>query len=660
MRGLTLPLFIFSLLGISLPARAADNALSEADKRSGWKLLFDGKTSQGWRNYKKDSLGKGWVVKDGALVRDDKGAGDIITNEQFDNFELSIEYKISKGGNSGIMFHVTEKGGAPWHTGPEVQIQDNVDGHDPQKSGWLYQLYQPPMDPATKKIFDSTRPAGEWNQLQLLVTRDQCELNMNGLRYWTCKIGSKEWNDRVGKSKFAKLEGFGSQGKGFICLQDHGNAVAYKNIKIRKLPANGAAPDPIDGKLSLKVEPAFDKVQWTGWEPADDAGKNTPLRPILLTHAGDGSNRVFMATQQGVIHVIPNGDSQVKSKVFLDLKNKVRYEDKENEEGLLGLAFHPQYKKNGEFFLYYTVKNPPHQCVVSRFKASKTDPDKADPDFEEVLLELPQPFWNHKGGTILFGPDGYLYIGLGDGGAANDPFNNGQNLKTLLGSILRIDVNSKDSGKKYGIPKDNPFVSRDDALPEIYAYGFRNIWRMAFDKKTGALFAADVGQNLWEEINIVEKGGNFGWNLRESMHPFGGRSPGSQKFIEPIWEYDHQVGKSITGGTVYRGKKVPELYGKYLYADYVSGKIWALDYDQQKKQVRGNYAIPSPMFPIINIGEDQEGELYFSVVTGNGKGIYRFVSTQPAKATGKDSNVFEETYRPKHAWIKNFLSRWRR
>lgn len=381
----------------------------------------------------------------------------------------------------------------------------------------------------------------------------------------------------------------------------------------------------------LKLEPvvAFENLKWTGWE-ADKDGVPTPLRPILLTHAGDGSGRLFVPQQQGIIHVFT--PKSTETKIFLDMSKKVVYIDKENEEGFLGMAFHPKYKTNGEFFVFYTTTSQPHTTVISRFKVSKDDPDKADPNSEEELLRVPHPYWNHKGGTICFGPDGYLYITIGDGGAGNDPHNNGQNLQTLLGKILRIDVDSKSAGLKYGIPKDNPFIGKFAnksliALPEIYCYGLRNVWRMSFDRKTGQLWIADVGQNLWEEINLGVKGGNYGWNLREAKHEFAptgiSSSPG---LIEPIWEYHHDIGKSITGGNVYRGEKLPELAGHYLYADYVSGKIWALKYDEAKKAVVANRSIPytGANLPVVSFGEDEAGELYFMIVSPSGKGIYTF------------------------------------
>jgi quinoprotein glucose dehydrogenase len=218
-----------------------------------------------------------------------------------------------------------------------------------------------------------------------------------------------------------------------------------------------------------------------------------------------------------------------------------------------------------------------------------------------------------------------LYIGLGDGGKANDPYENGQKMSTWLGKILRIDVDHKEAGKNYAVPRDNPFVGMSDAKPEIWALGVRNIWRMSFDRETGVHWAGDVGQDLWEEIDIVVKGGNYGWNYREAMHPFPPEAnhPPKPEMIEPIWEYHHTIGKSITGGVVYRGKKVPSLVGKYLYADYVTGKLWALDYDLKAKKVNANYILScvdqNP--PVITYGEDEQGEVYFTTAFGN---IYKY------------------------------------
>ncbi len=347
-------------------------------------------------------------------------------------------------------------------------------------------------------------------------------------------------------------------------------------------------------------------------------------RPIVVTHANDGSDRVFVASQLGRIHVLKNDEEAEESETFLDIENQVVYIDKKNEEGLLGLAFHPKYKENGQFFVYYTTTSAPHVSVISRFTVSKDNPNKADASSEEEVLRIPQPYWNHNGGRICFGPDGYLYIGLGDGGSGNDPHGNGQNLKTWLGSILRIDVDKKAGGRGYAIPKDNPFVGHKDAMPEIYAYGLRNVWGMGFDRETGLLWAADVGQKLWEEINIIKRGGNYGWSVREGFHKFGPKGVGPRKdLIEPIWEYPHeekqgtvggQFGKSITGGRVYRGKAIGNLSGYYVYADYVSGNVYALKYDG--KTVSQNRLIPSSNIPVTAFGEDGNGEIYYTTPIG--------------------------------------------
>jgi glucose/arabinose dehydrogenase len=384
-----------------------------------------------------------------------------------------------------------------------------------------------------------------------------------------------------------------------------------------------------DAPLSLEPAVAFPDLKWAGWEPVSASGKPVPLRPLVLTHAGDGSNRVFVATQHGIIHVFPNDQKATKTDIFLDIQDRVFYSDDENEQGFLGLAFHPDFKKNGELFAFYTPKKQKTVNHLSRFRLRRDDPSRADPAFEEVLLRIPRPYWNHDGGTICFGPDGFLYVALGDGGSANDPFGNGQKLDTILGKVLRIDVNRKDHGKLYAIPKDNPFVGRKDARPEIWAYGLRNVWRMAFDRKTGQLWAADVGQNLYEEIDLIQRAGNHGWNLREGLHPFGARGVGPRSdLIDPIWEYHHDIGKSITGGTVYRGKRLPELDGAYVYADYVSGRMWALWYDPTKRRVAANRPIRDRAIPVMSFGEDEGGELYFMTASPTGRGIYRLVRTE--------------------------------
>jgi len=375
-------------------------------------------------------------------------------------------------------------------------------------------------------------------------------------------------------------------------------------------------------RLDVKIVSAFPNLVWPDSLTGADQGLNEEVLPIVITGARDGSNRMFVATQHGTIHVMPK-DKQGKSvKPFLDMSKRVIYNPKENEEGFLGLAFHPKYKENGEFFVYYTEKragHDQHASVLSRFRVSKSNPNRADPDSEEVLLRVSQPYWNHNGGTIEFGPEGYLYVSFGDGGASGDPHGNGQNLQTLLGTMLRIDVDRKKEGLAYGIPADNPFANEEKlARREIWAYGLRNVWRFSFDRATGVCWAADVGQDLWEEINLIERGGNYGWNLREGSHPFGPGGVGPQeRLIDPIFNYHHEVGKSIIGGCVYRGKQALQLQGAYLYADYVTGQIWALEYDFSEKRVTSNRLLREKGTPVITFGEDDQREVYFSNRQGN-------------------------------------------
>jgi glucose/arabinose dehydrogenase len=620
---------VVTFLGLT---RAAGTELSENEQRLGWKPLLGDTLSNQWHGFRLHGLPDGWILEEGVLKREEDAVVNLLTTSAFESFELSLEYRVSEAASSGVLFRVDETEDDASHSGPEVQIADNQSTDEPDKSGWLVGLIAASRRrPEGDRPIDATRPVGEWNHLQLLVNQRNNEVNLNGNRYYNFNLTGDDWRRRVAASPFAKYENFAKANKGFICLQTGKGTVWFRNIKLRELPANGVVNDPVDGTLATKVEPAFPKLKWADWEPINEDGLNEPFRPIVVTHAGDGSDRIFVATQHGTIHVFPNDQEATESKIFLNIRKQVRYSDKENEEGFLGLAFHPRYRETGEFFVYYTAREMPRASVISRFRVSRDDPNIADPSSEEELLRIPQPYWNHNGGTLAFGPDGYLYIGLGDGGSANDPHGNGQNLGTLLGSILRIDIDSRSGNQPYAIPSDNPFVHLPNAQPEIFAYGFRNVWRLSFDRRTKLLWAADVGQNLWEEINLVHKGGNYGWAFREGTHAFGPKTPERPtELIDPIWEYDHQVGKSITGGMVYRGQRVPELAGKYLYADYVTGKIWALDYDISKQRVRGNYRIESPMLPIVTFGEDEHGEAYFAIVAANGKGLFHF---SPAAAS---------------------------
>ena len=298
-------------------------------------------------------------------------------------------------------------------------------------------------------------------------------------------------------------------------------------------------------------------------------------RPTQALQAPGDDGHLFVLEQAGrVLRLDLDKPDTTEPTVWLDIRQQVN--DRGNEEGLLSMAFHPKFAENGQFFLYYTAERP-KRSELTRFTVDRAT---GMPDLRtvKVFLEVAQPYSNHNGGTVLFGPDGMLYLSLGDGGAANDPHGHGQNLSSLLGKIVRIDADTPANGKPYSIPKDNPFIDTPGAAPEIWACGLRNVWRMSFDRATGRLYAGDVGQNQWEEIDVIERGGNYGWNPREGRHAFGGGKNGSAPptFIEPIAEYAHADGVSVTGGFVYRGKRLPSLQGVYLYADYAFGTIWGL------------------------------------------------------------------------------------
>lgn len=342
-------------------------------------------------------------------------------------------------------------------------------------------------------------------------------------------------------------------------------------------------------------------------------------QPVDIQSPRDGSNKLFVLTQRGIISVFENNPAATSQLVFLDIKEKVL---SGGEQGLLGLAFHPDYKNNGYFYLDYTADNP-RRTVISRFNVSHDDPNKADPKSELILLEVEQPYSNHNGGQISFGPDGYLYISLGDGGSGGDPLNAGQDLTMLLGSLLRIDVDNTSGSRNYSIPNDNPFKGNNEGFKEeIYAYGLRNVWRFSFDNQN-RLWAADVGQNEWEEINIIEKGKNYGWRIMEGNHCYNPAvNCDTTGLVLPIWEYGHNDagGYSITGGFVYNGRSAPGLKGKYIYADYVVGKIWSLEYSNgivnNKLLIKTNYLIST-------FGVDENDELYFA--DHNSGRLYKFV-----------------------------------
>lgn len=322
--------------------------------------------------------------------------------------------------------------------------------------------------------------------------------------------------------------------------------------------------------------------------------------PIAVVIPPDDSQRQFLALQRGAILILPKDEQSTEAKTFLDLSSRTLEADNGKfEEGLNGLAFHPQYKTNGLFYLCYTQQKP-KRLVISEMKVS-ADADKADESTERVLLQIPLINWNHHGGNIVFGPDGYLYIGVGDTSKRNDEQRMAQLNAVLVGKVLRIDVNARDHGA-YGIPADNPFADGVNAQPQVYAYGIRNPWGMSFDDK-GRLWLADVGQDLWEEINWITKGGNYGWSYREGSRPFPLRldtAPAEAKLIDPIFEYHHGEGLSITGGLIYQGKALPELEGSYIYGDFVLGKIWALRVTDAGKTDSNTLLYTSPQTPADN------------------------------------------------------------
>lgn len=303
--------------------------------------------------------------------------------------------------------------------------------------------------------------------------------------------------------------------------------------------------------------------------------------PIDMQSPRSGDARLFVAEQSGRIYAFRDRRNVTTKELYLDLSGVVSPGG--NEVGLLGFAFHPRYKDNGYIYVNYTVDTPSLRSVIARYQRSSSNPQVADLDSGIEILTYDQPYENHNGGQIAFGPDGFLYIASGDGGSAGDPDGNAQDLSNLLGKILRIDVDQASGELQYSIPSNNPFVGVSRAREEIYAYGLRNPWRMSFDGPTRRLWTGDVGQDSREEVNIIRRGGNYGWNIREGTECFSvslGCSTAGK--IEPVYDYSHSVGESITGGYVYRGAKFRSLRGRYIFGDFITGKVWAL-----RKAARG-------------------------------------------------------------------------
>lgn len=374
-------------------------------------------------------------------------------------------------------------------------------------------------------------------------------------------------------------------------------------------PAVNNNPAPSVGNNPAPVVPNQTKLPGPNGLPSFnliDAYPNLSFdQPVEYVPAVDGSNRVFVVGRTGKIYVFNNDPQVEQASIFLDLSSRI--DTSYIEKGLLGLAFHPNFAQNGLFYVNYTDRT---HTIIARYRVDPANPDQGLFNSEEILLTIAQPYKNHNGGHLAFGPDRYLYIGMGDGGSAGDPQGNAQNLGSLLGKMLRIDVDQASAGRMYGIPADNPWAGNQDGFrEEVYAYGFRNPWKYSFDAQNGRLWVADVGQDTVEEIDIVEKSLNYGWNTMEGSLCY----PASINCITqglqlPIWEYHHPIGNSITGGYVYYGSQTPSLYGAYIYGDFGKGQIWALWIDAA--QVPHNYLVLPTTINISSFGLDQKQELY--------------------------------------------------
>jgi glucose/arabinose dehydrogenase len=364
--------------------------------------------------------------------------------------------------------------------------------------------------------------------------------------------------------------------------------------------SNGTVGPP-DGTAAVGLEPVA-------------TGLNNPL--YLTTPPGD-TDRLFIVEQAGTIRIVKGG--ALLPDPFLDIRDRV---SSGGERGLLGLAFDPAYGSNGRFVVHYTDLNGNTRLSVFHVSA---DPDRADPASETIVLAVQQPFSNHNGGQILFGPDGHLYLGLGDGGGAGDPEGNGQKITDLLADILRLDLSSGTSAVP---PADNPFVGRTDAEPAIWSYGLRNPWRFSFDRATGDLYIADVGQSAWEEVDVataaagIGKGVNYGWNRMEGAHCYAASACDTTGLALPVLEYDHGQGCSIIGGYVYRGAAIPALQGHYFYSDYCNGWVRSFRLQDGQAVEKAQWPTLAPGGPVLSFGEDQAGELY--VLSANGT-VFRIV-----------------------------------
>ena len=388
----------------------------------------------------------------------------------------------------------------------------------------------------------------------------------------------------------------GCAGADVAPLDQDGGALSGDGQPFQSRPAvQTCSIPPAPPVGTMELSPAFPGLELT--------------RPVWLGTA-PGEESTYYAVEQSGRIIAFQANAPEQSQVFFE---RLVYRDN-NEEGLLGLAFHPDFTENGRLFLFYSMSNP-RRAVISEYQRNRSAPDSVDPTSERILLEVEQPFGNHNGGDIKFGPDGYLYISIGDGGAAADPFEHGQNRNTLLGTILRIDVDTRDPacGTPYGIPADNPFAGErcqpgvePAGAPEVWAWGLRNVWRMSFDRGTGALWAGDVGQDAWEEVNLIRGGENYGWRTAEGNTCFR-EDCNLTNYTAPVHVYGHDVGKSITGGFVYRGTRFPELWGHYIFGDYETGRLWALEAVEEPGEAT---LIALSRARIASFGESPAGELY--------------------------------------------------
>lgn len=353
--------------------------------------------------------------------------------------------------------------------------------------------------------------------------------------------------------------------------------------------------------LQYKVEVAFPNLSFD--------------HPDGIYSSGDGTNRLFIVGQMGIIYDFENRRNVTETNIFLDIRDQVHL------GAFLGLAFNPHFAENRYFYVNYLADNP-LRTIIAQWSVLPNNPNQADMNSQKILLEIPRLSESHAGGQLAFGPDGYLYIALGDGTPYGDSTGNAQNRSSLQGKILRIDVNNPSPGRNYGIPKDNPFKSNTVGFKEeIYAYGFRNPWRFSFDTSTGKLWVGDVGQDRMEEIDIVEKGKNYGWNLMEGTLPY---ASGNQTGLEPpIWTYGRDQGNATIGGYVYHGTKLTELTGSYIYGDYISGRIWSLKINDTSNPL--NKELVKTNLNITSFGTDQKQELYICAQDGK---IYEIVKSQ--------------------------------